>query len=452
MYQYLIKLLFKVTGNLLYNIKLVGLENYPGRGGALMIPNHNSILDSFLIIAAQPRKVLFVIFKSFFHKPVIGRFLYSVRMIPLGSIRNKNELMEFENICKKQIQNGHILCIFPEGELPRGGFITDFKKGFEKIAKKSGADIIPVHIDNALGSPMSFKTGVRTPVKFKFSLKRSKITFNIGQKMPYNSTAFEVRQKIKELESESFIFRLRYYKTLYKKINDQYIGISRFAKINTETVALTIFSLSQIINLNTENNVLAIFDEDSSLFVIMKIWFSLFRHVEAKVIKMTDTGAVSDNVEVLFCNKKTVENLCENNFSEQSGLKNIFVMDGYVEGKQKIEEKFSVKIYECYGNDIFPVISMNTPDIKGKDLSGNSFFQRHNRQGTLGRLIPGIALRVVSSENYSIVMPENETGIFLIKGFGIEKKYSNDKQIHDNWYVSGEKGFIDHLGFVTIRK
>ena len=162
---------------------------------------------------------------------------------------------------------------------------------------------------------------------------------------------------------------------------------------------------------------------------------------------------MNDRISRLFCSKEILNDLIQNNsLSQYLLLKEVFVMNGNIDNSKIMEENPYLKIYECYGNDVFPIISMNTADVKGKDLSGSRFFQRHNKQNTVGRLMPGVAVKVVDANNLSSELKEKQEGRLLIKGFGIEESIEDKSKIHNGWFVSNETGFIDSFGFLTIIK
>lgn len=452
MYTFIVKHFFKITGRSLFKIKTIGIENYPKSGGALLILNHNSILDAFLIMAAQPRVIRFVIFESFFKIRFLGKFLYSLKMIPIGSIKNKKELENFEALCAKRINEGEILCIFPEGELPRGGFINDFKKGFETIAKLTGVNIIPVNVDNAIGSPMTFKTGQNKSVRFKFRPKRTRITFNIGTPMPSNTTTFQVKQKVKELEADSFKYRLRKNDKILKYINSK-----NDHKYNPKISALIVKSIVQAIAFDKEERIFVALPKQKNLAEILKICAYQSKlyciNKDYKNPEEIREILINENITRFFCSKEIFNNLIEkNSISQFSKLKDIYIMDGYIDNVDSNEENQNVNIYECYGNGVFPIISMNTKDVKGKDLSGNRMFQRLNKKSTLGRLMPGVAVRVVDPNNFNSELQENQEGKLLIKGFGIADNIEDKSKIHNGWFISEETGFIDSSGFLTITK
>ena len=54
---------------------------------------------------------------------------------------------------------GHIVCIFPEGEISRTGNLLPFKRGLEKIVEGLDVPIVPVYLDGVWGSLFSFEHG-----------------------------------------------------------------------------------------------------------------------------------------------------------------------------------------------------------------------------------------------------------------------------------------------------
>ena len=55
----------------------------------------------------------------------------------------------------KALDNGELVCIFPEGQITRTGMTNPFQRGIERIVKGRDVPIIPVHIDRATSSVFS---------------------------------------------------------------------------------------------------------------------------------------------------------------------------------------------------------------------------------------------------------------------------------------------------------
>ena len=61
------------------------------------------------------------------------------------------------------IDNGELVCIFPEGQITRTGMTLPFQRGLERIVKGRDVPIIPVHIDRATSSVFSPMRKSRLP-------------------------------------------------------------------------------------------------------------------------------------------------------------------------------------------------------------------------------------------------------------------------------------------------
>ena len=66
----------------LFRMRYRGIEHIPARGGGLLVSNHMSYLDGFLIGAATERRIRFMVWKPFCDHPVLGWFLRAFKAIP----------------------------------------------------------------------------------------------------------------------------------------------------------------------------------------------------------------------------------------------------------------------------------------------------------------------------------------------------------------------------------
>ncbi|MDH3973515.1 MAG: acyl-[ACP]--phospholipid O-acyltransferase [Deltaproteobacteria bacterium] len=195
----------------IYRIKTVNVDVIPEKGAVLLTPNHMSFIDGLLLQYAIPhRKVRFVVYRSFFDKPVVGWFLRMAGCIPLSEKASKDAMAEVV----KSLEAGEVVCIFPEGSITRIGFMLPFRKGVELILKKAPQDtaVIPVCFDKLWGSIFSFKGGRffrKIPERLPYP-----VTVLFGKAEDVHVKAFDLRQKVSELGSEAFAARGKEYRTL----------------------------------------------------------------------------------------------------------------------------------------------------------------------------------------------------------------------------------------------
>jgi acyl-[acyl-carrier-protein]-phospholipid O-acyltransferase/long-chain-fatty-acid--[acyl-carrier-protein] ligase len=214
---------------LLFKIKVLNEDRIPRKSGALIVANHVSYLDALIIVATVPRMIRFVMLKDVYDNKRMNWFFRKLNMIPISARKGGNDLEQFNKTCQREINKGHIVCIFAEGTVSRTGNLLEFKKGMEHISKGITAPIIPIHLDGVIGIPFTFKAGRKNMVRPTATSIRRKITVNIGEHLPNTSTAFEVRQTVHELGAESFHFRIRKNETL----GAQFIRITRMNKKQT---------------------------------------------------------------------------------------------------------------------------------------------------------------------------------------------------------------------------
>lgn len=146
----------------LFRLRIVGAEKLPRTGGALVVANHVSYADGFLIAAATPRYIRFLLWKPIYENRWLKPFFQMLQLIPIAA-GSKREAMESLIRARKELEAGELVGIFPEGQITRTSHLLPFRSGYERIVTgKDGklvAPIVPVYIDGLWGHPMSMKGG-----------------------------------------------------------------------------------------------------------------------------------------------------------------------------------------------------------------------------------------------------------------------------------------------------
>jgi acyl-[acyl-carrier-protein]-phospholipid O-acyltransferase/long-chain-fatty-acid--[acyl-carrier-protein] ligase len=196
-----------MMARLVYRIKVVGRENIPAQGGALLVCNHVSFIDGLLVLASTHRFVRFIMEKSFAEVPVAKWILGALRVIPISTTEGPKVMLTALREAAKALGEGHVVCIFAEGEITRTGQLLPFRPGVERILRDApeGTPIIPIHLDRVWGSIFSFK-GRRFVWKRPSRLPYP-VTVSIGKPLPASTSVFQVRQAIQELGAEAFVHR-----------------------------------------------------------------------------------------------------------------------------------------------------------------------------------------------------------------------------------------------------
>jgi len=152
----LLRLLFWMATHSLYRIHIEGRENIPDKGGALLAPNHVSMVDAALLIASTERPVRFLMFKDNYEHPLIKPFARIMGVIPISSNQGPREMIHSLRAATEALKNGEIVCIFPEGQMTRIGQMLPFRRGMERIVKGADVPIVPVYLGGVWGSIFSF--------------------------------------------------------------------------------------------------------------------------------------------------------------------------------------------------------------------------------------------------------------------------------------------------------
>ena len=101
-------------------------------------------------------------------------------------------------------------------------------------------------------------------------------------------------------------------------------------------------------------------------------------------------------------------------------------------------ENFGVRIFEGYGaTETAPVLSMNTP--------------MHNQQGSVGRLMPGIAYQLKPIMGINAGCRLLVSGPNIMKGYYLSDKPGQIIPPPDGWYDTGDIVSFDDIGYVTIK-
>lgn len=119
-------------------------------------------------------------------------------------------------------------------------------------------------------------------------------------------------------------------------------------------------------------------------------------------------------------------------------------------------DKFGKRVLEGYGlTETSPVTNVNLPDPVplGDDDSGHAWLPA-NRMGSVGQLVPGLAVKITHPETGK---PQSlhESGIIWFKGPSVFDGYHNDPKrtadvIEEGWFRTGDIGRLDSDGFLYI--
>src|SRR5579862_9833165 len=116
----------QMVAGVFFRPKVVGRKNMPAQGPALLVANHVTFLDGFLIGACLPRLVRFLVWKPYFKIQPLHWVFRHIHAIPVGT-DDLSEVLEAIRGARSALREGHIVCIFAEGSITRTGQLLPFK-------------------------------------------------------------------------------------------------------------------------------------------------------------------------------------------------------------------------------------------------------------------------------------------------------------------------------------
>ena len=183
----------------IYRVRVEGHDHIPEQGGALLVANHVSWIDAVLIILHCRRWPRMVIFADYANWWWLRRLTKDAGAIPIRP--GKRSIVESVRTVREALNNGELVCIFPEGGITRTGRIEQFRPGFLSMLKKTDAPLIPVHLGGLWGSIFSWERGKlfwKWPRRWPYP-----VSIRFGPPIDQPTDTEQVRQIVATLGEES---------------------------------------------------------------------------------------------------------------------------------------------------------------------------------------------------------------------------------------------------------
>lgn len=208
------RVLLRPIFEVLYRKRIVGLEHLPKDKGCVVISNHVSWIDGFLILWMLPRNVRFIVdgsnFTSRFTKWSADAF-DTILMMP-----NPKSIGRALRAGREAITAGDVVGLFPEGTITRTGQLQAFKPGITKVLKGTDAVVVPMWLDGMWDSVFGFSEGkffFKWPKRFRRTL-----TLYLGEPLAGTESLGLMRSRVQDLGAKAGIESRRAYPVLPKRI------------------------------------------------------------------------------------------------------------------------------------------------------------------------------------------------------------------------------------------
>ena len=158
--EFLMRFLVWILIHSVYHVRKQGLENIPDEGPAVLVCNHVSYVDAMIIAGCVRRPIRFVMYHKIYNLPLLNFVSRTARAIPIAGAFENRELMAnaFDEV-DRALQDGDIVCIFPEGKLTADGSMNKFRTGVERILERRPVPVIAMCLYGLWGSAFSRHRG-----------------------------------------------------------------------------------------------------------------------------------------------------------------------------------------------------------------------------------------------------------------------------------------------------
>jgi 1-acyl-sn-glycerol-3-phosphate acyltransferase len=122
-----------------------GLSNIPAGGPCVLVPNHSSYLDSFVLAAVLPPRFVFLAKKELDRSAFLSIFLRRLGTIFAERSRAEHGVQDAASAVEA-VRGGQGLVVYPEGTFRRAPGLRPFKIGGFLVAAQAGVPLLPVTI------------------------------------------------------------------------------------------------------------------------------------------------------------------------------------------------------------------------------------------------------------------------------------------------------------------
>lgn len=167
---YVLREFFRTTYSLFLGLTVRGTENVPRSGPAVVLANHESLLDPYLITFVSSRPLAYMgkeeLFRGF------GGWLFP--RMNCGKVRRGAADVGAFRFAARVLAQGRLFVMFPEGTRSVDGRLQQAQPGAISIALRSGAPILPVGI-----------VGTREALGVGHGLRRHPVALRVGQPLEF---------------------------------------------------------------------------------------------------------------------------------------------------------------------------------------------------------------------------------------------------------------------------
>lgn len=149
LYELLERANFRAIAHRLYRVGITGAERIPPAGPAILVANHESMFDPWLLALATPRPVRYMAKAELWRVPLVGRALDAFGAFPVERATGDRTAM---SRAASLLNAGEVIGVFPRGTSKQLRERV-FHRGAARLALASGAPVVPVRLVGTRGFP-----------------------------------------------------------------------------------------------------------------------------------------------------------------------------------------------------------------------------------------------------------------------------------------------------------
>jgi len=314
----IIRLVLRTLLQLLFRVRVSGLDKNIDTRKLLVIANHESFLDGLLLGLYLPFDPVFVVHtgvtRSFFFRMVLSLADY-LAVDPTSPMAIKRII--------KLVESGRPVVIFPEGRITQTGSLMKVYDGPAFVAAKTGATILPVRLDGPARTYFSRISGKAPRRLFPRVTISALATTTIA--MPDEPTAKQRRHKAGEAMRrlmQKMIFESQPKQTLYSGLIDAMSIYGRNRRV-VEDMKQIEYSYSDLLKMtlglgrlvakhSAEDECVGILMPNLAATVCMMIGVSAQGRIPAMLNYKAGTGGMQDactaaNIHTIFASRAFIE-------------------------------------------------------------------------------------------------------------------------------------------------
>jgi 1-acyl-sn-glycerol-3-phosphate acyltransferase len=158
--EFIMRLIIWLVIHIAYRVDKTGLDKIPDTGPAVLICNHVSFVDALILAGSIKRPIRFVMHYRIYQLPILSFVFKTANAIPIAGANEDSGLTKLAyNRISEALQDGELVCIFPEGKITDSGELAEFRPGVIKILRRDPVPIIPLALRGLWGSFFSRKYG-----------------------------------------------------------------------------------------------------------------------------------------------------------------------------------------------------------------------------------------------------------------------------------------------------